>query len=104
VLSKTTAIVYKMIARDRCGAARQIFLTKSPVLAERVQEHFRKLKFSLSAAHMSPQELEGYSDSGNLQQPTLIHARDRVAGANLPAKFGDLKTKDFPLFITVEQV
>jgi hypothetical protein len=93
-----------MIARELAGATKQIFLTKSPVLAERVQEHFKQLKFSLSASHMSPQELKEYNDTGHLQQTALVHARDRVAGANLPAKFGDLRSEHFPLFITFDQV
>jgi hypothetical protein len=94
-----------MLARDRAGATKQIFLTKSPVLAERVQKHYQKLRFSIEAADLSATELKETTPAGQLHSQTMVHARDRRASeSGLPRKFGDLRPDQFPLFITFDQV
>jgi hypothetical protein len=95
-----------MLARDHAGMSRQIFLTKSPVLAERVEENFKKLKASLDVADLSAQELVSHTkESDQPQVHGLVSTRDRIDfRLDLPTKFGDLQDKHFPLFITIDKV
>jgi len=86
---------------------RQLFVTKSRILAEKVEEYFAKLTASLSTARKSPEELKELANAQRLAQ-----ARDAMVDKdeevnyqnNLPARFSLLTEDHFPLFITFDHV
>jgi hypothetical protein len=82
---------------------RQIFVTKSRVLATKVEEYFTKLLESLALAGYTLQELakmkaqsvqEGLVDLDDLPESQM----------NIPMKYSELEDKHFPLFVTFDRV
>jgi hypothetical protein len=86
---------------------RQIFITKSQVLATRVEEYYEKLRTSLEVAHLRPNDLVNVASL-----PDEIPARRAVlrsedldtSRADLPLNFNALADDHFPLFITYHKV
>ncbi|KAG1759881.1 hypothetical protein EDD22DRAFT_992573 [Suillus occidentalis] len=81
----------------------QIFVTKSRVLATKVEEYFMKLLKSLALAGYTWQELakmkaqsvqEGLVDLDDLPKSHM----------NIPMKYSELEDKHFPLFATFDQL
>lgn len=111
---KTTTMLFKMLWREReyqlnsntdITKPRQIFVTKSRVLAARVEDYFRKLFESLKVASFSPQELKEASTRQNVRlDETLRDLDEDEWRADLPEKFSDLQDSHFPLFITFERL
>ncbi|KAG7450850.1 uncharacterized protein BT62DRAFT_1001665 [Guyanagaster necrorhizus] len=109
---KTTTMLFKMLLIERTfqlmesdlPRPRQVFITKSRVLAKKVQEYFVKLSSSLTIASQPsvdlmnlPRAPQYHADLG------LVHADDIADWRiDLPAKYSDLKEKHFPLFITFD--
>jgi hypothetical protein len=86
---------------------RQIFVTKSRVLAGKVQEYFMKLSDSLSTAGFSPQELAKLAkEKGSQQQETALvdHDEEEQWNEDIPSRFSLLQDQHFPLFITFSDV
>ena len=85
---------------------RQMFVTQSRVLAEKVQEYFERLHESLLAAEKSPEELKQMVSAKQVRQgPLLVDLDEEVdIPGHLPARFGDLTEDHFPLFVTYDQV
>ena len=110
--SKTTAMLFKIFAMEKtwidCGKTaakpRQLFVTRSAVLADKVQRYYAKLARSLPSSdscndHVSdPEQFAEHTDSA-----PLINL-DEEWRMDLPRSFGDLTDDHFPLFITVEHV
>lgn len=102
-------IWHTLSAEDKASTPRprQVFITQSAVLAEKVQEYFRKTFSTIEAEHVSLEDIE-----------TLAArlAQDRKAGdlinkdeeeeyrEDLPKKFSELKDEHFPLFVTYHRV
>jgi len=108
-------MLYKMLKIERdsqnnSGGSmriRQIFITKSGILAEKVQEHFNTMFDSLEISNKSPTELKEIAlsrehkpcnDLVDKDEDTDLHA------PTLPEKFSDLQDKHFPLFLTFDHV
>lgn len=76
---------------------RQIFVTKSRILAKKVEEYFRKLEISLTQASRTLAELLTQPREGNLEEGQ----RQRLG---FPRRFSDIEERHFPLFIAYEDV
>ena len=85
---------------------RQLFVTKSPILAAKVEECFTNLVDSLALAGYSQDELRNLRSRkyGKEQRPMTdpLDAVDYRPG--FPHKYSELGDHDFPLFITFDQV
>lgn len=78
---------------------RQVFVTQSRVLAQRVQEYYQNLVFAASAT--SSLGAEQAQD----EEHVLADLDDEDASAfGLPPKYSMLEDKHFPLFLTYDQV
>jgi hypothetical protein len=115
--SKTTTMLFKMLGLERTFSMlsdgqspkpRQLFVTKSPVLATRVEDYFARLLASLKAGQMSEAELRELAKSaphGALNAPkSMIHKKDMRWKAGLPKRFSQLQEEHFPLFLTFDRV
>ncbi|CAE6534820.1 unnamed protein product [Rhizoctonia solani] len=103
---KTTSILFKMIGIEKLfeqmeGVAkpRQVFVTQSRVLAQRVQEYYRNLvRGSSETENKDSQEDEQ-------DEEVLVDLEDEDASAfGLPAKYSMLEDRHFPLFVTYDQL
>lgn len=111
-------MVFKMIGIERMWRSldegvtetmprpRQLFVTQSRVLAEKVEEYFKKMALSVDVENqVVPQSPRvdlrppGGIDSGMVDKDE--EARHRSL---LPRKWSDLTDEDFPLFLTSDQV
>lgn len=109
---KTTTILFKMLGIERAwkqspdmwDRPRQIFVTKSRVLATKVEEYFSQLMLSHNAASYSPEELQAMGT--NLGKEMEFIDLDDIDQwrPDLPRKFSELADENFPLFITYDQV
>lgn len=78
---------------------RQVFVTQSRVLAQRVQEYYRNL---VSAASSTPSR---GTEQAQDEEHVLADLDDEDASAfGLPSKYSKLEDKHFPLFLTYDQV
>ncbi|KAJ7294056.1 P-loop containing nucleoside triphosphate hydrolase protein [Mycena rebaudengoi] len=108
VLGKTTTMLYKMLlvevstefAIAETPKLRQLFVTQSRILAEKVGEHFAKL-------------LAGYEPTAMSQTLKAAKKADRALvdedeenewRTDLPKRFSDLADEDFPLFVSFNQL
>ncbi|EUC55029.1 P-loop nucleoside triphosphate hydrolase, putative, partial [Rhizoctonia solani AG-3 Rhs1AP] len=101
---KTTCIVFKMLGIERMfeeGAEakpRQVFITQSPALAQKVQEYYRSLirtysHRSATHKHATPE------DTG-----ILADLRDEgMESFGLPSRYSLLEDQHFPLFLSFDQ-
>ncbi|KAF5377280.1 hypothetical protein D9615_006447 [Tricholomella constricta] len=112
---KTTTMLFKMLWIERTfqmnaqdmTKPRQIFVTKSRVLAGKVEEYFLKLLESLKAASQSPQELKRLVQAKKAQskEVNLVDIDDdNDWRSDLPVKFSELQGSHFPLFITFDRL
>jgi len=86
---------------------RQVFVTKSRVLAVKVSEYFSKLLGSLATAGRSPKELvklAGEKDSQRDGEGLVDLDDERDWRQDLPSRFSLLRDGHFPLFITFDRV
>lgn len=111
---KTTVIIFKILGIERSWQnrgsigprPRQLFLTKSQLLANKVENEYVKLLFSIYAGPDTPQYVHERIQHWN------SHGRNDVLGPDgpdftrddLPQKFSELQDRHFPLFITVDTV
>ncbi|KAF6765898.1 hypothetical protein DFP72DRAFT_865003 [Ephemerocybe angulata] len=119
---KTTTMLFKMLGIERAYAQelesstpesitkpRQLFITKSHVLAKRVEEYFTQLLESLSIAKKSKEELQAIADARKAKQKdqhnTVSNLKDDVTWkARVPERYSALQDHHFPLFLTFEQL
>lgn len=112
---KTTAILHKMLWIERSFQinsggtinARQMFVTQSGVLAEKVQEYFNKMLESLGMSSKSAQELKAIAEERKrrlINEELVDKDEDYDLNTALPARFSDLRDEHFPLFITFDHV
>lgn len=105
---KTTTMLYKMLlveassepSTSPTSKSRQLFVTQSRILADKVGEHFAKL-------------LGGYLPSAVSENIKAARRADRALvdideendwRSDLPKKYSDLQDTDFPLFVSFDQV
>ncbi|GLB36677.1 putative uvrD-like helicase C-terminal domain [Lyophyllum shimeji] len=112
---KTTTMLFKMLWIERTyqlnsndvAKPRQIFVTKSRVLAGKVEEYFLKLLESLKTASQSPEELRKVIQARKAQaeEDNLVDIDDEDNWrSDLPVKFSELQDSHFPLFITFDRL
>jgi len=92
---------------DCIAKPRQIFVTKSRVLAGKVEEYFLKLLDSLKVSFQSPQELKkiaAHKGTEPKEDNLVDFDEDECWRADLPSKFSGLQDSNFPLFITFDRV
>lgn len=115
LIRKTTTMLFKMLLVERTfqlmesdlPRPRQVFVTKSRMLAKKVQEYFSKLASSLVMASQTFAELMRLPKSAQYQEDDLglVDVDDIIDWrSDLPAKFSELEEKHFPLFITFDGV
>ena len=85
---------------------RQLFVTQSRVLADKVEDYFLKLVESLATAPRSLQELVNLRKKQRVQrEEALVDLDDDVNGRNdFPERFSLLEDRHFPLFLTFDKV
>lgn len=109
---KTTTMLFKMLGIERawkqfsdmCDKPRQIFVTQSRVLATMVEEYFSKLLLSLEAAENSPEIFRKKGKDVEKEMEFIDLDDIDQWRPDLPRKFSELEDKNFPLFITYDQV
>ncbi|KAI0770957.1 hypothetical protein BD413DRAFT_613484 [Trametes elegans] len=111
---KTTTMLFKMLGierswenyRDMMPKPRQLFVTQSRVLAEKVEEYFTKLLESLATANQSPTELAKLAARKKVQRQQGLVDRDEEIywRGDLPKRYGTLKDEHFPMFLTYDHI
>ncbi|KAI0061021.1 P-loop containing nucleoside triphosphate hydrolase protein [Artomyces pyxidatus] len=112
---KTTTMLFKMLGMEnswqqnrelRPTRPRQLFVTQSRVLADKVEEYFLKLLQSLSiAAHTESGISELLERQKNREEGGLVDRDEAVDWRDdLPRRFSELKDSHFPMFITFDKL
>ncbi|KAG8815978.1 hypothetical protein FRC17_000507, partial [Serendipita sp. 399] len=108
---KTTTMLFKMLGIERTSRrintrkVRQVFITQSRVLAERVEEYFQNMIRSYSSDLQSSEELEWNAKKKKEADKDLVQLDEEYEGAGtLPEKFSELEDKHFPLFLTFDKL
>ncbi|TFK22062.1 P-loop containing nucleoside triphosphate hydrolase protein [Coprinopsis marcescibilis] len=115
---KTTTMLFKMLGLERTFShfdnigkprTRQLFVTQSRVLADRVGDYFNKLMASLKLGGKTDSELAqvatNHKAAKKSAQKPLFHKNDNVFWkALLPEKFSQLQDEHFPLFLTFDKL
>ncbi|KAH8834741.1 hypothetical protein DL96DRAFT_1592 [Flagelloscypha sp. PMI_526] len=112
---KTTTMLFKMFGIEKAyelnpeqvpQRPRQVFVTKSQVLASKVQEAYNKLKESLRTVGKTEAELKvmAMSKDANVDESFMIDDEDEQDAVNLPERFSMLSDQDFPLFLSFNRL
>ena len=84
---------------------RQLFVTKSRLLAEKVEGDYMDLLYSLSAGPDAPLYVRERIERWNSRRKEGFNLDDADDGRDdLPEKFSKLRDSDFPLFLTMDTV
>jgi hypothetical protein len=86
---------------------RQLFVTKSRLLAGRVHEYFMNLSRSVSTRDRSLNYHRDETAQDDGSKEDIFYADDEDEGdyrSDLPKKFSELEDKHFPLFLTFDKV
>jgi hypothetical protein len=104
-------MLFKMLGIERTGRklegpkVRQVFVTQSRVLAERVEEYFNNLIQSCAGDSQTAEELEWRAMKRKEIEKNLMELDEEDdSSSNLPVRFSELEDKHFPLFLTFEKV
>ncbi|KAI0757678.1 hypothetical protein C8Q80DRAFT_1134850 [Daedaleopsis nitida] len=111
---KTTTMLFKMLGIERAWEShretmpkpRQLFVTQSRVLAEKVEEYFVKLLDSLATASQSATELAQMAARRKQQQEQGLVDRDEEIywRGDVPKRYGALQEDNFPMFLTYDHI
>lgn len=112
VFRKTTTMTFKIYGIERTVRARsnelerkprQLFVTQSRVLANRVKDYYDKLSGQLSASGLPS---ESTSDDPSQTVPDGLGDPDEEDEwrDELPKRFSELEDRHFPLFLTFDKV
>jgi len=80
---------------------RQIFVTKSRMLATKVEEYFVNLLESLAMAGYTLHEIAKLK-AQRIEDDLIDH--DDAPESHVPARYSQLEDKHFPLFVTFDRV
>ena len=85
---------------------RQLFITKSRLLAEKVERDYVSLLYSLSAGPDAPLYVRERIQRWNSRRKKMIFNPDDSGAKrdDLPEKYSELRDSDFPLFLTMDTV
>lgn len=107
-------IVFKILGIERAWQnegcvgprPRQLFVTKSRLLAEKVERDYVSLLYSLSKSSDAPGYVRERVQRWNSRRKKEIFNPDDTDSArdDLPGKFSELRDSDFPLFLTMDTV
>jgi hypothetical protein len=104
-------MLFKMLGIERANRqsgeerVRQVFVTQSRVLAERVEEYFTNLAQSCSAGLLSTEEVEWRASKKMEADKDLMELDEEIEDSSgLPSRFSELQDKHFPLFLTFDKV
>jgi hypothetical protein len=91
---------------ENLARPRQLFVTQSRVLAEKVQEYYAKLSLSQAAAQRSADEsVELAAKQQSREEQGLVDRdEEEFHHGTLPKSFKQLNDEHFPLFITFDHV
>ena len=117
-IRKTTTMLFKMLGIERAyddlraeygselSRPRQLFVTQSRILAEKVQEFYVKLAMSQAAAKRTAEENSKFASQQKAQEEKGLVDRDEEEfhHGTLPKSFKELKDEHFPLFVTFDHV
>jgi hypothetical protein len=112
---KTTTMLFKLLGIEhswqqnrelRAERPRQLFVTQSRMLADKVEEYFIKLLQSLV---LSSHTESGISDllerQRNREEAGLVDQDEAVDWhEDLPRRFSELQDSHFPMFVTFDKV
>jgi hypothetical protein len=110
---KTTVIVFKIFGIERAWQnqgcvgprPRQLFVTKSRLLSEKVEEDYVSLLHSLSVGSEGLQHVRERIKRWNLRQKETFNPDDLEGERDdLPEKYSQLRDEHFPLFVTMDTV
>ena len=92
--------------QDTLMKPRQVFVTQSRVLADKVQEYYKRLHDSLSSADKDPEELRAIALARAAEQDQGLVDRDEEIErrSDLPKRYSELRDEHFPMFMTFDQV
>jgi hypothetical protein len=82
---------------------RQIFVTKSRMLATKVEEYFTKLLESLALAGYTLHELAKLK-AQSVQEGLVDMDDTPESQMNIPMRYSELEDEHFPLFVTFDRV
>lgn len=111
--SKTMVILFKILGIERAWTSlkqtipkpRQMFVTKSRFLAEKVKESFERYYASFVTDVTFDQRSRQVSGLDGLSRRAMINMEEEAQWENnLPERLGELEDRHFPLFITFDQV
>jgi hypothetical protein len=104
-------MLFKMLGIERTSRKigdrkiRQVFVTQSRVLAEKVEEYFNNMIQSYAGELQSAEELEWRASRRKEAEKDLVELDEEDDSlSNLPTRFCDLEDKHFPLFVTFDKV
>ncbi len=113
--SKTTTMLFKMLGIENSWQQnrelqperpRQLFVTQSRMLADKVEDYFIKLLQSLVLPSQTKSEISDLlerqrnkEEAGLVDQDEALNWRE-----DLPQRFSELQDSHFPMFITFDKV
>ena len=109
-IRKTTTMVFKILGIERTTQmldlpkVKQVFVTQSRVLADRVEEYFNGLIKSYATNSLTAEEMEWRSAKKKEVEKNLMELDEEDESlSDLPPRFGLLEDKHFPLFLTFDK-
>jgi len=104
-------MLFKMLGVQRSSSThshrkiRQVFITQSRILAERVKEYYIKLVQSPAATDRHEMEIAYRAAQRAQAEKELMEFDDEDdTQSGLPQKFSELTDDHFPLFLTFDKV
>ncbi|KAJ6544312.1 hypothetical protein B0H19DRAFT_1076434 [Mycena capillaripes] len=105
---KSTTIIYKMLMVEASSELslcqtrkiRQIFVTQSRILADKVGEHLAKLL----GGYRPSAFLENVKAAKRTDRALIDKEKDNEWRSDLPKKYSDLQDTNFPLFVSFERL
>jgi len=100
-------MLFKMFGVEQSSGVqkpRQVFITQSRVLAERVQEYYIRLVQSLASGRKNQEEATDTTQSTQVEKQLLELDEEDHSQSHLPKKFSELMDDHFPLFVTFDKV
>jgi hypothetical protein len=108
---KTTTMLFKMIGIERTARTdnerniRQVFVTQSRVLAEKVQECFNDMMQSFAGNSQLSEESDSRANRRREIEKDLVELDEEDESlSNLPTRLSELEDAHFPLFVTFDKV
>jgi hypothetical protein len=100
-------MLFRMLGMEKAAQfqmpLRQLFVTQSSVLANRVREYYYRLRQALIASNAT--NGTSHTDGSETDAQDLMDlAGEDDTGANLPSRFSELTAEHFPLFLTFDTV